>query len=250
MPLPELTTRKELPSVLLYGPPGSGKTSFAVGAPKPYYLDVEGSLGPMADAVPSIRPKTFAEVMSILAALVQETHEYGSVVIDTLDHLVPLIDQHICETESVDDVRRLDKRDGFGSSGKAEAKQMLRVFNAADALSKKGVWTILLAHSAVKTNDNPSGDSFAEIAPKMNKPVNAVAIERARIVMYTSRKIILKDADDGERKVAVASDDTCYLTTRPTGPVMAKNQYNLPNGTLRTDWSSFIGAFNAYKVVK
>lgn len=250
MPLPELTTRKELPSVLLYGPPGSGKTSFAVGAPKPYYLDVEGSLGPMADTTPSKRPSSFTEVMSILADLVRETHDYGSVVIDTLDWLVPLIDQHICETESVDDVRRLDKRDGFGSSGKAEAKQMLRVFNAADALSKKGIWTILLAHSAIKTNDNPAGDSFAEVAPKMNKPVNAVAIERARIVMYTSRKIILKDADDGERKVAVPSDDTCYLTTRPTGPVMAKNQYGLPNGTIRTEWPAFFAAFSAYKAAK
>lgn len=247
MPLPELTTRKELPSVLLYGPPGSGKTSFAVGAPKPYYLDIEGSLGPMASTVPNIRPKNFPEVMSILTALVQEQHDFGSVVIDTLDHLVPLIDQHICETENVDDVRRLDKRDGFGSSGKAEAKQMLRVFAAADALSKKGIWTVLLAHSAVKTNDNPAGDSFAEVAPKMNKPVNAVAIERARIVMYTSRRIVLKDADDGDRKVVAPTDDTCYLTTRPTGPVMAKNQYNLPNGTMRTEWASFFTAFSAYK---
>lgn len=241
-----LKTQASLPPVLLHAMPGRAKTSFAVGAPNPFYFDIEGSLGPWAETVPHAKPKKFEEVMTMLTELVREDHPYKSVVIDTLDHLMPMIDAHICETESVADVRLLDKRDGFGSSGKAQAKQMLRVWNAAEALSKKGIWFIALAHSAIKIPDNPTGDSYPIIEPKLPKPVNAVCIEKARIVMHSERKVILKDADDGDRKIAAPADTTCYLITVPTGPVIAKNQYDIPSGTLRTSWESFITAYNTY----
>ena len=234
-------------STLLYGPPGTGKTSFAAGAPDSYYFDVEGSLGPLAETVPHDKPTGFEDLMTKLTAIYKDPTGIGSVVIDTLDAVMPLIDARICELRGVSNVADLNKKDGYGSSGAAQAQQMLRVMNAMEAIASKGVWPIMLAHSAVKTLDNPLGESVASIEPKFPKPVNAVIIEKARIIMYSSTRKMTKEVDDGARSIAVTADPTCYLTVQPSGAIIAKNQYNLPNGIIRTEWPAFIAAFNKAK---
>jgi hypothetical protein len=63
-------------------------------------------------------------------------------------------------------------------------------------------------------------------------------------MMYSGRKVMTKQVGDGN--IIITPDMNYYLTTVETGPIKAKNQFDIPSGTLRTSWESFFNAYNTF----
>ena len=101
------------PRMLLYGPPGMGKSTLASEFPNPVFLQIEdGTPGDLElDSFGQL--VTFDQVMEALAALYTEDHRYQTVVLDGIDKLEPLVWKKTCEDKSWDFDRAARLRQGL-----------------------------------------------------------------------------------------------------------------------------------------
>src|SRR5574343_275999 len=90
--------------VVLYGVEGIGKSTFAANAPKQIFICAENGTGHLD--IDRYQPKEFGDVLDFLGSLACESHDYQTIVIDTLDWLEPLVLQAVCKQggkRSIDD---------------------------------------------------------------------------------------------------------------------------------------------------
>src|SRR5262245_45763274 len=111
--LAQITTKKRRRPMfgLLYGPPGLGKSTFAVGLPDAVFIPTERWLDQITcNKFPT--PRTFTEFYNMVLALDQEDHGYKSIIIDTCDALELLIFQRVCDEGKVKSIE--DYAGGYG----------------------------------------------------------------------------------------------------------------------------------------
>ena len=79
------------PRIVIYGPHGIGKNTFAASAPRPVLINLEDGhpSGIPIDSFP--KASSFSEVMEAMTALYSEDHDFETLVIDSLDWLEPLV---------------------------------------------------------------------------------------------------------------------------------------------------------------
>jgi hypothetical protein len=82
--------------VVLYGPPGSGKTTAAATWPKPLFLSAESGLLSVRDkAIDVMTIDQWEDLEGAFAYLKHEKHEYLSVVIDSLTEVQKKLNEYI-----------------------------------------------------------------------------------------------------------------------------------------------------------
>ena len=72
------------PRIIIYGTEGVGKSTWASQAPNPVFVQTEDGINEI-DCAKFPLAHNFEEVMSELTALLNEPHEYQTVVVDSLD---------------------------------------------------------------------------------------------------------------------------------------------------------------------
>ena len=177
--------------IMLYGPEGVGKSTFAAAAPKPVWLGADSGTQHLAiDRLPS--PATWQDVMDTVSELATEPHDYKTLVVDPINWLEPMLWKQVCQKHGVDSIELVLK--GYGK-GYLEALPLWTKFrDALEALStRKQMNVILIAHSQVKKVSPPDAESYDRYTPAMNE--NASAIFRqwvdfllfARIPVFTEK---------------------------------------------------------------
>ena len=129
------------PRIVIHGKGGVGKTTFGASAPGALLMPVEDGLGILQVAhLP--RPDDFNDVMQALTELRKTKHEYKTLVIDSLDHVEPLIWAHICEGRSTDKKTYDHIEDfGYGKGYTFADEAWVEFFQALDGLrSNRKMW--------------------------------------------------------------------------------------------------------------
>lgn len=202
----------------LYGEPGSGKTVFAASAPKPLWLDTEGSTE-VLDDWPELKqhckilwPKTWADINEILYALIRKDPALAdreTVVIDTLtEYQRKNLDEIVIEEAGKDGSRSMFLP--YQQDYKKSTEMMRRL---ATSYKELPTHLILISHRKEEKDDRGRLTIRPDITPKISSTIRgAVGLQG-----FMSSKVEI-DKDHKETF-------TNYLWTRPTDNVEAKTRY-------------------------
>tara|TARA_R110002074_G_scaffold345418_1_gene515833 strand:- start:596 stop:1366 length:771 start_codon:yes stop_codon:yes gene_type:complete len=242
-----LTKGIKSPMILTHGESGVGKTTFASTAPNPIFGLTEDGTGVLeVDAFPLI--ETAEDLRSALKSLINDEHTYETFVLDSLDHLEPLIWDEVCKDEKVDDIGKVQGAffEGYRLAlvKWRELVEMLRMLR-----DEKGMAIILIAHSAPARRVDPETEGAMQMAPKLQKYANEYLCESMDCIFYAKHDEVLKTIDQGFSNTAKKPKELSRrsLQTTFTSSHRAKNRYGLPDEIAMT-WAAFEeAAFNKPK---
>jgi hypothetical protein len=224
------------PSMIVFGSAGVGKTTFAAAAPNPVFLQTEAGEGALElSAFPLI--KTYDELIEAITALIEHEHDYGTLVLDSLDHLEPLIWKKVCQVEGKKSIEEF----GYGK-GYVFALDYWREFLAAinSLRHHKNMSLILLAHTHIRAYNSPDTESYDRYEIKLHAKASGLIQESVDSVLFAKHKIITKKEDKGfnQTRVRGISTGERVLCTTETPGYIAKNRYGLPD-QIDLTWAAF-----------
>jgi hypothetical protein len=227
------------PSLVLYGSAGVGKTTFGAMAPNPVFLQTEAGEGTLElSTFPLL--KSFRECLESIAALIEHEHDYKTLVVDSLDHLEPLVWKVVCEQNNIDSIEKL----GYGK-GYVMALDLWREFLAAinTLRDRKGMAIILIAHTHIRKFESPDSDTYDRYEIKLHQKASGLIQESVDAVMFAKHKVITKKEDKGfgNTRVRGISTGERVLCTTETPGFIAKNRYGLP-AEIDFNWAAFEAA--------
>ena len=224
--------------VVLYGPEGCGKSTFASNAPSPIFIGAEDGTAHLDVArMPDIG--AWRDVIDALAEL-NSQHDYRTVVIDTADWLEPMIWDELCRT------REKKAIEDFGfSKGYVYALDYWRqLVIALDCLrAERGMSAIVLAHSHVKTFKNPAGEDFDRYEMKVHAKAGGLLKEWCDAVIFAEHETHAFKQNDRTKGISTGAR---IIHTERTAAWDAKNRYDLPP-ELPLDWDAFAAAIAAHQ---
>ena len=227
------------PRLLVYGVEGIGKSTFAAGAPNPIFILTEDGLGSLPVQHFPLATSTH-DIMDAIGTLYSEAHNFGTVVVDSLDWLEAIVQR---EVEEKHDAKEL----AYGKGAIIAAEKWRMILEGLNALRQdRGMVVILLAHTTIKRFDSPEVEPFDRYQPKLQERSNALVREWCDAVLFANYKTIVKHDDVGFNKTTNRGISTgerlLYCNERPA--YMAKNRYQLPD-SIPLLWDAFENAISS-----
>ena len=223
---------------MVYGAEGVGKSTFASLAPNPVFVQTEDGLSEI-DTSKFPLARTFDDVVMQLQAVRDEQHEFGTLVIDSLDWLERLVWDRVCADYGV---KSIEKADGGYGKGYVHAltywRQIVSILN--DIRSKRGMAVILIAHAAVERFEDPEHAAYDRYTPRIHKKACSHICEWVDAVLFASRRLRV-DSTTGKAAPVGADGGERILRTNGSPACIAKNRFGLPT-ELPLSWAAFVEA--------
>ena len=237
----------EPPIITIYGDGGIGKDTFAAGAPSPVFIFTENSLGTLD--VPRWQADSYEHVMEMLVTLIEEKHDFKTVVISTLDWFEPMVWNYLIRMQPTNEkgkpITNIDDY-GYGRG----VKFALDYWNDFIALVKRirlerDMMVIFVAHPTIRKVTPPDSDSYDSYMLKLQDSDKVSAkdkiVEASDAVLFANWRVALTDEKlsfGQSRQRGVGSGERIvYTEQRPA--YEAKNRFNLPSQihAKEKDWS-------------
>ena len=174
-----------------------------------------------------------------LQAVRDEQHEYGTLVIDSVDWLERLVWDRVCADYGV---KSIEKADGGYGKGYVHAltywRQIVSILN--DIRSKRGMAVILIAHAAVERFEDPEHAAYDRYTPRIHKKACSLICEWVDAVLFASRRLRV-DSTTGKAAPVGADGGERILRTNGSPACIAKNRFGLPT-ELPLSWAAFVEA--------
>jgi hypothetical protein len=237
-----VSTAKQLPPrILVYGPAGIGKTSFAASLPKPILLDYDHG----ADEVTVDRiagPPTWGAALDTLRLIVASPGEYRTVAIDTLDALEALAIDHVLVANKIKSLNLLKWGEGH-----AQVASMWReLLVELDRARERGLYVCLLGHTSVRTAMDPQLGEFDQYTSQLGKKCWAQTKMWADVVGFANFDAALADAGERSARIIVTGERKLF-TTRGSG-FEAKNRFGI-DAPLPLAWGALAAAIERHRGV-
>lgn len=180
--------------IILYGTNGIGKSTFASHAPNPVFLLTEDGVRDL-DVTSFPVAKSYEEFMHRVLVLQTETHDFSTVVVDTVDWLERLIFRSVAKKhrkETVGDI-------GYGKGPGYAAEVFVDMLDTFQRFLSMDIGVIMLGHKRdekiCEADNEPYWKSCLDLHPLMS----AVAREWCDELFYAKFPVVTI-ADDKERK--------------------------------------------------
>lgn len=219
--------------ILIYGSPGTRKSSFASKAEKPVFIDIENGLSRIdCDKTPTI--KNWNEFKQAIE-WAKSQQEYKTIVFDTIDILEQMLHQHICARENKPSIEKI----AYGGGYRIATTYWNWLLDKIDEMTEQGKNTILIAHDDIKIFENPTTDNYNRYTIKINK--NSVNLITGRVdgVFFVQQDIVSKTE---EKKARTTGE--YFLICNESPAIIAKNRFNLPNKVpMKPDFFNYLANF-------
>lgn len=240
------------PRIIFYGVEGIGKTSFGCQFPNPFFLLTKnetgletlqdsGQVGEIDHCPPC---QTWQDAMSVMNWVSMGTHDYATLVIDTLNGLERLYMDFVIATECGGDS---EKFSAYGRDKKYPHSlwQMLLGYLTGLQTTRK-MSVLCLSHYTVEAYKSPDG-GYDRFMPRMLKPIWDYCFAWSDITLFAEFKTFV--VKEGLRSKGVDGKQRVMHTERSPAHD-AKNRYKLPAEILMGEtpadgYQNFINAYQA-----
>lgn len=224
------------PRILIYGPQKIGKSSFGALAHNPVFIQTEDGLDAInVDAFPQVTlirngGLGFKGVMSNLKALLEEKHQFNTVVVDSLDWFEPMVWEQACRETGKQHIEEIGG--GYGK-GYSYALDLWREYlTALEKLrDERGMTIIQIAHAQIRKFENPETDIYDRYEIKLHKSAGSLMMEHSDIILFANYFVGVKKEEksmskEGRKRAVGTGERILHTEERPS--FMAGNRYSLP----------------------
>lgn len=222
-------TRGRIPGakkVLIYGPEGIGKSTFASQFPNPVFIDTEGSTKEL-DVARFPAPSSWTMLKEDVRYVIQHPEEFKTLVIDTADWAEKLAIQAVLDEHNKHGIEDF----GYGNGYRYVYERFGELLNLLSDVVEKGVNVVLTAHATLRKFEQPDEmgayDRYTmKLIDTPKTSIGAAVKEWADMVLFANYKTLVvtdsktkKTKAQGGKRIMYTTHHTCWD---------AKNRYGLP----------------------
>lgn len=218
---------KKAKKVVIYGPEGIGKSTFASKFPDPVFIDTEGSTNVM-DVARLPRPTSWIMLLEELQYVEKNPGVCKTLVIDTIDWAEQLCVEHICAKHNKSGIEDF----GYGNGYVYTKEEFGRFLNKLTDVIETGVNVVLTAHAQLRKFEQPDEMGAYDrwelkLGKKTQSQTSPLVKEWADMLLFCNYKTYSIAVDDkGKKHKAQGGKRVMYTCHHPCWD--AKNRYNLP----------------------
>lgn len=213
--------------VVVYGPEGIGKSTFASRFPDPVFIDTEGSTSSM-DVARLPRPTSWNMLLEEIDYIKSHPGECRTLVIDTVDWAEQLCVDHICSVHNKKGIEDF----GYGNGYVYAKEEFGRFLNRLSDVIDVGINVVLTAHAQLRKFEQPDElgayDRWElKLGKKTSSQTSPLVKEWADMLLFANYKTYSVAVDkDGKKHKAQGGKRVMYTSHHPCWD--AKNRYDLP----------------------
>lgn len=210
--------------VVIYGPEGIGKSTFAAQFPRPLIIDTEGSTSHLeVDRLP--RPTSWQMLRQYIKDLKGDTMGYQTLVIDTADWAERLCEEAVCQSNGKVGIEDFS----YGKGYTYVKEEFGRLLDSLSDLIDAGMNVVLTAHSIIRKFELPEETGAYDryelkLGQKAGNQCAALAKEWADMILFANYKEIVITTKDNKKKVS-GGKRVMYTSHNPCWD--AKNRHGL-----------------------
>ena len=214
--------------VVIYGPEGIGKSTFAARFPGAVFIDTEGSTNDM-DVARLPRPTSWNMLFDEIEDIKTHTDECRTLVIDTVDWAELLCVEHICAVHNKKGIEDF----GYGNGYVYTKEEFGRFLNKLSDLIEVGINVVLTAHAQLRKFEQPDElgayDRWElKLGKKTQSQTSPLVKEWADMLLFANYKTVsVAVGKDGKRHKGQGGKRTMYTQHHPCWD--AKNRFGLPD---------------------
>lgn len=218
---------QKVKKVVVYGPEGIGKSTFAASFPAPVFIDTEGSTASM-DVARLPRPTSWNMLLEEIDYIKSHPGECRTLIIDTIDWAEQLCVEHICSVHNKKGIEDF----GYGNGYVYTKEEFGRFLNRLTDVIEAGVNVVLTAHAQLRKFEQPDElgayDRWElKLGKKTQSQTSPLVKEWADMLLFSNYKTYSVAVDkDGKKHKAQGGKRVMYTSHHPCWD--AKNRYGLP----------------------
>lgn len=218
--------------VVVYGPEGIGKTTFASAFPAPVFIDTENSTE-FLDVARFPKPTSWTMLLQEIDEILNASSPKGrgsrnivagqfrTLVLDTADWAEALCKSHVCGKANVRGIEDF----GYGKGYVYLAEEWGRMLNKLTELRDAGMNVIITAHAAMRKFEQPDEmGSYDRWELKLEKKVAPLLREWCDMMLFANYETYVVETQEKKKK-AQGGKRVMYTTHHPCWD--AKNRQGL-----------------------
>lgn len=224
--------------LLLFGPEGCGKSTFASEAPDPIFIGPEkGTLNLDVARFPT--PKNWTDILLSLDELLTADHNFKTVVVDSLDWIEPIVYEHLCKKYNAPSIEAC--AGGYGRGFREALNEMSVMRDKLSLLrDRRGMNVLLIAHSKIVTFQDPTAETGynryeLKLQDGASVSIRSMWKEYVDCLLFTNFETFSKGT--GKEARGISTRERKMWTERDAG-FDAKNRFSLPF-EMPLDWKTF-----------
>lgn len=212
--------------VVVYGPEGIGKSTFAARFPDPVFIDTEGSTKHM-DVARFPKLTSWAMLLEEVNQIRDTPQACKTLVIDTADWAEQLCIDQVCDKAKKNGIEDF----GYGKGYIYVAEEFGKLLNLLEEVVERGINVCITAHAKMRKFEQPDEiGSYDRWEMKLTRNVAPLVKEWADMVLFANYKTFVIATDDkGTKHKAQGGSRVMYTSHHPCWD--AKNRHGLPEET-------------------
>ena len=206
--------------VVVYGPEGIGKSTFASQFPGPLFIDTEGSTRHM-DVARTPKPTSWPMLLGLVGEVIRDPSLCRTLVVDTMDWAELMCTQYVCDKYQKKSIEEF----GYGKGYTYLSEEFGRLLNQLSEAVERGVHVVVTAHAKMRKFEQPDElGAYDRWEMKLSSKTAPLVKEWADMVLFANYKTYAVKTEGGKIK-GQGGERRMYTAHHPCWD--AKNRFGL-----------------------